>query len=673
MPCMSTTRQKGAGFTLVEVLIIAPVVILVISSFIGLIITMVGDVMAIRDRNNMAYEIRDTLDRIEQDSRLSTQFLLTTGTLLAPQGSDSNFTGTAAFTNSNSLIMGTLTTDKNPADSTRQIIYYAKQPNDCGALQAYNRPFIAKVVYFLNNGSLWRRSYLFNYNTNATPNDETLCGAPWQQNSCSPGYTGARCQTNDVEVMKNVSSFNVKYYSSPSSTTEIGSANALNATTIEVTINGSKTVVGRSITNSGALRASKLNSIDADLPLPATPTLSVTSNNANGATFSWPLVPSATSYLVSYNINGGSWVDATNDSTTLSYTVSANRKDTVTLKVAARNSTGTSAYATTAFTIPDWNTCSLQNSWGNVGGAFATAGFTKTSTEVVQLKGHITGSNLASGTVLCYLPDGFRPTAAIMFQVPSSSSGAVRVDVNAGGAVYLGDNLANGTWLSLNNIRFIASTASYSVVAPTFQNSWVNYGGGYYSDLQLRKDSLNRVHVQGLIKGGTMSDLTPFAALPAGYRPSEYYHLPVRSNAPFNYMGVSTTNMQYKTITGAGVNAYYAPVGMFYISGAGTWTNLTLQSSWVAYGGTTGTSPQYTKSSDGIVTVKGLIKNGTTTANTIIANLPVGYRPKETLRIHTVSTGAAGYVDIDASGNIRVGSLTNTSASLDPITFMAEQ
>src|SRR6266542_5568953 len=198
MRFLSTIKSRvDAGFTLVEILIIAPVVIIVISGFIALIITMVGDVLAIRDRNNMAFEIRNTLDRIEQDTRLSTQFLTTSNTLISPQGSDSNFTGTAAFNNSNSLLLGTLTTDKNPTDTTRQLVFYAKQPNDCGAQQSYNRPFIDKTMYFIKNGSLWRRSYLFNWNQNATPNDETLCSAPWQQNSCSPGYTDPRCQTND--------------------------------------------------------------------------------------------------------------------------------------------------------------------------------------------------------------------------------------------------------------------------------------------------------------------------------------------------------------------------------------------------------------------------------------------------------------------------------------------
>jgi hypothetical protein len=671
---MSITKQNTKGFTLVEMLIIAPVVILVISGFIALIITMVGDVLAMRDRNNMTFEIRDTLDRIEQDSRLSTQFLVTSGTLPSPQGSDSGFAGTAAFTSTDSLIMGTLTTNKNPMDSTRQLVFYAKQPNDCGSLETYNRPFIGKTIYFLKNGSLWRRTFLFNYNTNATPNDETLCAAPWQQNSCNPGYLPAtRCQTNDIEVMKNVSSFGVKYYSTPSSTTDIGPTNALSATTIEVTLNGQKTIVGRTITNSGSLRASRLNSIDADLPLPATPTVSVQDNNANAAVFSWPTVPSATSYLISYNINGGSWVNATNDSTTLSYAVNANRQDTVTLRVAARNSTGTSAYATAALTIPDWNTCTPQGGWVAFGGTYSTPGFTKTNAEIVKLKGVYKNGSIAQGTVLCVLPDGFRPAVPMVFQVGTSPASATRIDISTSGSVTLGDTSTNATWVSLDNIHFISNTALYSTVAITPSNGWTNVGGASPT-LAVRKDSLNRVHVQGVIKSGTTTDTTAVGALPVGYRPSEYHDFTVRSNLPLNQMGVNAASLQYRSNT-AGVNAFYATQAMFYISGAGTWTTLLpLQNNWVAYGSPgVFTAPQYTKASDNLVTIRGHISNGITTSGTKIATLPAGYRPKQRLMMYVGSYNSHGRIDIDTNGDILIITASSALTSLDNISFIAEQ
>lgn len=269
MRLMSTTaesRQSVRGFTLVEMLIIAPIVIIVISGFVALMITLVGDVLITRDQNSMTFEAQDALDRIEQDTRLSTQFLTTTGSLTAPQGSDNNFTGTAAFTNpSNTLILSVLATDANPADATRRLVYYVNQPNPCGSLQTYNRVFLIKIVYFIKSNALWRRSLVPDYNFNVTPDSQTLCQTTstgvWQQNTCSPGYTASRCKTNDAEIMKNISALGIKYFSDPGSTTDIGSGNGGTATTIEVTVTGQKTTAGRPVSTSAVLRASKLNNV----------------------------------------------------------------------------------------------------------------------------------------------------------------------------------------------------------------------------------------------------------------------------------------------------------------------------------------------------------------------------------------------------------------------------
>ena len=668
----STTKKiKAQGFTLIEILIIAPIVILAISVFISLIINMVGDVLAVRDRNNMSYEIRDALDRIEQDSRLSTQFLTTSSTLLAPQGSDSNFTGTAAFTNTNSLIMGTLTTDKNPVDSTRQLVFYAKQPNDCGSLQSYNRPFISKVVYFIKDNSLWRRTYLLPYNTNASPNDETVCNAPWQQNSCSPGYVASRCQTNDTQLMQNVTSFSIKYFSSPSSTTDIGVANALSATTIEVTLNGQKLVAGRTVNNTGSVRTSKLNAIDADLPLPGMPTVSGQISGPDTLRFSWPIVPAATSYLISYNINGGAWIDATNDSTTTFFDVNAFRNDTVTMRVTAKNSTGSSAQGTAAASIPAWYTPTLQNGWGSFNFQnYSTHAYTKTNANVIVLKGVVSGGNTNIDTPIFTLPPGYRPPHRLVFQTDTAGS-ASRVDIMPNGDVLV--NRVNSSWLVLDGIRFIASTASYTwtTYPEPFLNNWKNYdNAGPWAPLRSTLDSAGRAHVQGFISSGTNTNPTNIIALNGSHISNTYLRVPAASNA-FNYVGFQSS-LQATGIAGA--QSYYSMQAMYYTSSFAGWSLLTLNgpSGWVAWD--TGSAPRYTKGSDGIVTVKGLIKSGNTAGETVIAALPPGYRPKERLCIAGVAWGAHSRLDILPGGEIIVGGNVNTGwTSLDNISFIAEQ
>lgn len=666
------SRSSAKGFTLIEVLIIAPVVILAISGFVALMVTMTADVLVTRDQNNMTYENQDALDRIEQDVRLSTQFLVTSGTFTAPQGSNNNFTGTSAFTNTSStLILGGVTTDKNPVDTSRKLVYYAGQPNLCGPQEAYNRPFLAKIIYFIKDGSLWRRSVLPDYNTNAALDDNTVCSTPWQRNTCSPGYSSStRCQTNDTEMMKNVASFTTTYFGSPGSTTPLTNSQALSATTIEVALSGKKTTVGRDVTSSGTLRATKLNNIDVDIPAPGTPDVSA-QVDGNTVTFSWPKVPLASSYLISYNINGGTPTTATLNSQTTTYVVNnAARTDTVTISVTARNSTGTSAPGTASATIPGWYACPMPlNGWDNYQNGYADASYTKTSADVVVLKGLIRNGTTTANTPICVLPVGYRPDKRLVFAT-SSNSAHGRLDVAPNGEVRF--VTGSNAWFSLDGIRFVANTAGYTWTSPALQNGSTDYGSDL-SPHETTVDNQGRVHVRGAIKNGTYTAGTTIFTLPAAQsRWNQFTYLPESGGNGFNWVGV-----------GGVIDARLAPTAgthlslqaMFYPSTYTNWTNLALQNSWAFIGNTNHATPQYTKSADGIVTLKGMIKRPTNDDGTVIAQLPPGYRPKEQLLTSCVSFGAFCRIDVKANGEIFDTLSPNSSGwvSLDNISFIAEQ
>lgn len=259
--------RRSHGFTLIEMLIIAPLVVIIIGTFVGLMMSMVGDALVTRDQNLMAYNTQTALDTIEQDAFLSTQFYATSGTLPTYQGSDSDFSGSAAFGSTDSLIMSTFTTTKNPADTSRQLVYYANQPNACGSLENANKILTSKIIYFVRGGSLWRRVIVPTWNTNGTVDANTVCDPPWQRNSCTPETTAANasnptsiCQSNDTELVKNVQSFSVDYYSSPASTTALTKSQADSATTINVTIATKSQAAGKDVSYSAALRATKFNS-----------------------------------------------------------------------------------------------------------------------------------------------------------------------------------------------------------------------------------------------------------------------------------------------------------------------------------------------------------------------------------------------------------------------------
>lgn len=100
------------------------------------------------------------------------------------------------------------------------------------------------------------------------------------------------------------------------------------------------------------------------------------------------------------------------------------------------------------------------------------------------------------------------------------------------------------------------------------------------------------------------------------------------------------------------------------------WTALSLQNSWVNYGAPYNTA-EYCKVG-AFVHLKGLIKDGTFTPGTVIATLPIGYRPEATYIFSVIGPLGPSRIDINISGDIIVSSSpSNIWLSLDGLTFRA--
>lgn len=658
-------------------LIIAPIAILVITGFVALMVTMVGDVIAGHARNVMTYDIQSALSTIEQDVRLSTQFLVSSGAMPSPQGKNG---ATSAFSSTEGdLILGEIATDKNPIDPTRGFIYYDTPFSCSDPTEVYkNRIFFTTVMYFVRGDSLWRRTYVPNAGG-------TLCDPPWQVNTCAPGYlsTDTRCKTNDSEILKGIESFDVSYYLDPEDTVAISPAAATSASSIRVTIEGETIAAGRTVTASASGRSTKLSEKDISLAPPASPTVTA-SVSGNEAVFTWPSVPNTASYIVRYNINGGSWITASENTKKTSFSVAANRGDIVSIKVFARNTTGASADTASnnaSATIPLWTDCNLQNGWVNytppADPGYESCGYTITKDGVVMLKGLIKSGLTTTNVRLFQLPVNLRPSTRLMFQAVTAPNSSARIDVNDDGQVRLFSG-GHPDYVGLDGIYFIPKDTLYTWTDLTLLNGWTNYGSGF-SSLQATQDASSRVHIRGLIKQGTYSMGTPIAQLPAGMTNTEYYHLPARGDG-YNNMGLDTSGR----IVARGISSgFYSTQAMFYPSGYGGWQSFSgtvagnpgdnqMGNNWVAYGGIYA-SPQYTKSADGIVTIKGLVKNGSTADLTFMAKLPPGYRPKKTLAFSTVSSVGEARIDVGESGYLIFRAGSSGWMSLSNISYMAEQ
>ena len=666
---------RSKGFTLVELLVIAPIALLVITGFVALMVTMVGDVIATRTNNLMTYDTQSALATIERDVRLSTEFLTTSGTLPSPQGKNG---ATSEFSAAGGdLVLGSIATDKNPIDPMRSFVYY-NGPSPCGDSTTYqNRIFFITVVYTVRDGSLWRRTYV------PVP-DGTLCApGPWQVNSCAPGYTATdtRCRATDELVLKNVKNFTVEYYINPEDTIAAPSTSASNASSIRVSLQAEQKAAGRTVTVASAGRSSKLTSQDVNLDPPIPPVVTG-SNSGRDAVFSWPSVSTASAYIIKYSINGGGWTTATESTTDTSFSLPANHGDLVSVEVMARNTTGTSSKGTASVTIPLWIDCPLQNGWVNYSATYAPCQFTKTKDGVVVLQGLIKDGTRGGTQTLFKLPEGYQPSSTQMFNGMITGDASVRVQVSAGGTVSLVDATGGGasTYLSLSGVLFIPADSAYTWTNLTLLNGWQNYGTGW-PVLSTTRDGSGRVHIRGLIQQGTYTLGTTIATLPAGSAPETYQHILVRS-APGtpgqpNLFGVDASG----NILARGVDSssYQSMQAMFYPGSYTGWLDFTTVSgtpasgqmgnSWVTY--STSYLTSYTKSSDGIVTVRGLIKGGAN--GTTIAVLPTGYRPSNRLIIPTVVSGnTAARIDVfSTNGTITAQSGTSSTWTAFNFSFRA--
>lgn len=689
-------RWGEKGFTLIEMMVVAPVVILAIGAFLTVIISMTGEVIASRSANTLTYNIQDALNRIEQDVQLSATFLATNNVTLTAgeaQGySDdaTNFTNVGG-TSGTSLILNMVATTENPLSSTSEFIFLKDQPDPCA--EPYdNIPLTYNIVYFIKDDALWRRVIMPSQYADTT---NYGCATPWQQPSCSPTYMAAQsgpvfCKTQDAKLVEGVgtSGLTLEYFtgangSSPNSTASNPSASVSErnaaltpVTTLRASIASTQTAGGREVSHSADIRVTRLAtnaSAIASLTPPTTPSApNVTTRTDPGAkaVFEWASIRGATGYTIEYNINGGAWQTGFTNQNTRTYTVTAPaNEDVVNARVTATNSAGTSGYGTATVTIPLWEPFVLANNWVQYSSEYTTPAYTKTRDGIVVVKGLIKRTAAAVAyQSLGTLPEGYRPDGRLLFGTNyGNSSTAGRVDVQADGQVLLVTGSNN--WFSLDTIRFLPASVAKTNDTPV--NGWTNYGGEF-AVASHAKTANGRVFTQGLVVPGTTTNETRILDLAVADRPAQYHHL-VAPSATFAFIGVDYRSTTRGVLAKGIGSSYQSLTANYFASSYTTWTTMTLSNSWVAYGGVF-TTPQYTKTSDNLVTLKGMIRNGTTTNGTTLLTLPAGYRPKERIISSALSNRLNARIDIRPTGVVTVEAGANSTwLTFDGISFVAEQ
>lgn len=263
--------SPSRGFTLVELLVVTPLVLLLIGSFIAVAVTLTGETLASRTQSSLLHSINDSLNRIRSEIRMSEGFLATNSfPVVSPQGSDE---ATEPFKNatttSNALILSVLAMTDEPKSALAQPINLLNEPlTSCSHPDiTTNKRLSVNIVYFVRDSTLWRRVVMpANYSSLG-------CGTPWRLPTCKPGYatSATQCKANDERLIEGVTpdNFIVEYFSSSSAQTPLatasnGAANdAARASELEsstnarITITAKQNAAGREIEESLSTRTNR--------------------------------------------------------------------------------------------------------------------------------------------------------------------------------------------------------------------------------------------------------------------------------------------------------------------------------------------------------------------------------------------------------------------------------
>jgi len=256
---LSKSRQNECGLTIIEVLVIAPLIILLIGTIVGSLSILTGQGLEQRESSVVVYQAQAALQDIEANALDARTFLTTTGAVSSPQGKNDS---TTAFTNTttdepDTLIFQAQATTKARNNASRQFVFYntKKSDNSAGSCtddgKRDNNEFLLTYVYFVKDNTLWKRTLW-------GPNSSTVCGgaaAIWQRPSCALANIGSgACEVEDERILNDVSELTLAYYTLPTDSTELSAAAASSASTAQATVEVDRLIAGRQVVYSAGLR-----------------------------------------------------------------------------------------------------------------------------------------------------------------------------------------------------------------------------------------------------------------------------------------------------------------------------------------------------------------------------------------------------------------------------------
>lgn len=201
-------RNRQTGFTLLEVVVIMPIMILTVAVLVAFLITVYGNLLSKNVSLQLAAEAQSALFSMRDDMFYAVRFASTnqndTTDANAPSG------GWNAVTQ-NSLIVYEAAYTAPREIANRQLVYKKDTPNPCNGTEiGQNQYSTNTLIYFVSGGTLYRRVLV--------PDQTRNCLSTYRLQTCPSAGSGC---SQDVAVANDVKQFSQRFYSGYGNNAEI--------------------------------------------------------------------------------------------------------------------------------------------------------------------------------------------------------------------------------------------------------------------------------------------------------------------------------------------------------------------------------------------------------------------------------------------------------------------
>ncbi|MCE7936223.1 type II secretion system protein [Candidatus Saccharibacteria bacterium CPR2] len=244
---MKIFNQKG--FTLVEILVVAPIFILVAMGMLGYLIERYGQTLIKSAEVNLMVDAQTITLNLEDELAFATNFGDTLGANLSDPNEPNG--GWTFNTTPNTLIIYEQSRTGDIRDPNSDVIF--AQPCDGTSIALNN------LIYFSEDNN--NNDYKSLYKRTVVPDSADICATNFRQLTCPSETVGTNgCNQADALVTDKLIDFQVTYYDEDNAVIDMGNGgNPLDAEKVAIAITLGDIAYGEEVQASSSLTVKKFN------------------------------------------------------------------------------------------------------------------------------------------------------------------------------------------------------------------------------------------------------------------------------------------------------------------------------------------------------------------------------------------------------------------------------